>query len=91
MGYGDGVGLWSVQDGSRLAHAHLLGPIAHLLLSIKKRYAATELGSHLVWDLSTFYLPYCDLLRDIWRKVPVTWLRGQAVLSEPAPAHIRKP
>jgi len=82
VGYANGdLGLWSLCDGERLMHEHLHGPVIHLRLDDRKLYAATELEAHLVWDLEVFYLSACDLLRRVWRTVPVQWRNGHPELS----------
>jgi WD40 repeat protein/serine/threonine protein kinase len=97
------LGLWDMTTGRRLHHARLHGPVVHLELAPKKGtpptarrsfarggtrlFAATELGSHLVWDLGPLRVSYCDLLRDVWRAVPVVWERGKPVLRAPPRGH----
>ena len=79
-GYANGlVGLWSLRNGARLESAQLHGPAVHLLVREGKLYAASELGQHLVLDLTIFHTPYCDLLRSLWREVPVIWQGGLPV------------
>jgi len=73
------VGLWSLRNGARLESAQLHGPAVHLLVREGKLYAASELGQHLVLDLTIFHTPYCDLLRSLWREVPVIWQGGLPV------------
>ena len=83
-GYGNGfVGMWSMRDGKLLADGHIHGPIEHLLLEDHGLYAASSLGQHLVWDLSTFYVERCTLLREVWQRVPVVWQEGRAVAATP--------
>ncbi len=53
----------------------------------RKLYAASELGQHLVWDLSHFHRTYCELLRDISKQVEVVWEGGKPVPRKPPPAH----
>jgi WD40 repeat protein/serine/threonine protein kinase len=87
-GYANGLlGIWNLQTGKRLEHARLHGPVIHLLLRKRKLYAATELGSHLVWDLGELYMDYCDLLRDVWSRVPVVLEGGLPVLRPPPRGH----
>jgi len=92
VGYLSGdVGIWSLTDGSRLAHARLHGPIAHLLLEDDKLYAASELGDHLVWDLGQLQRDYCELMAEVWRRVPVVWTEGHAVVRPPPETHRCRP
>ncbi len=82
IGYADGtLGIWNRLDGERLGYTQLHGPVTHLLLEHGKLYAATDLGQHLVWDLSAFYQEYCDLLVDVQQQVPVVWASGQPALA----------
>lgn len=88
VGYASGVvGIWNQRDGTRLAHARMHGSVIHLLLEAHKLYAASDLGAHLVWDLSAFYRDYCELLREVWSRVPVVWQNGRAELEPPPGAH----
>ncbi len=87
-GYANGaLGVWSMRDGKRLAHARLHGPVVHLLLRQRKLYAASELGSALVWDLGDFYRDRCGLLREVWSQVPVVWHEGHAAAQPPPKQH----
>jgi WD40 repeat protein/serine/threonine protein kinase len=71
-GFGDGqVGVWQRESGARLAHGRLHGPIAHLILDNERLYAASEIGDHLAWDLRPLFAPYCQLLREVRREVPL--------------------
>ena len=38
------------------------------------------MGDIVAIDLSDFEIPYCELLRDIWDHVPVSWVDGAAVV-----------
>jgi len=88
VGYLSGdVGIWSLADGSRLAHAQLHGAVAHLLLEDGKLYAASELGDHLVWDLRQLRRDYCELMDEIWKRVPVVWAEGRAIVRPPPETH----
>jgi WD40 repeat protein len=88
VGYADGLlGIWNVRDGTRLASSRLHGPVVHLLLEHHRLYAATELGEHLVWDLSAFYLDDCELLRQVWAQVPVVWESGHPAVRTPPSNH----
>ena len=87
-GYANGLlGIWNLRNGTRLEHTRLHGPVSHMLLLGRKFYAATELGDHLVMDLSVFYEDYCDLLRRVWKKVPVVWEAGLPVVRPPPKNH----
>jgi WD40 repeat protein/serine/threonine protein kinase len=87
-GYRSGfLGLWDPARGTILAHGQLHGPLAHLLLRGDRLYAASTLGDHLVWNLTAFRLEYCDLLRQVWRDVPVVHQDGATVLQGPPKPH----
>ncbi len=88
VGYADGtLGLWNLNDGTRLAYSRLHGRVQHILIEKGRLYAATDLGSHVVWDLSTFDQPYCQLLRQVWQRVPVIWSSGRAMVRPPMAGH----
>jgi len=88
VGYANGLlGIWDLESGKRLHHARLHGQLAHLLLEGGRLHAATELGSHLVWDLRVLGQDYCELMREIWTAVPVVWESGQPVLRPPPTDH----
>ena len=87
-GFANGlVGLWYLKNGDQLYAARLHGSVQHLLLEAQRLYAATDLGQHLVLDLSVLRLPHCELLRRIWREVPVIWEGGLPVLRPPPKDH----
>ena len=87
-GFGNGaVGVWSWRDGKRLADGRTHGPIEHLLLENHRLYAASALGQHLMWDLSTLYDERCTLLREVWASVPVVWQDARAITVPPPAKH----
>ena len=86
VGFANGeVGLWDPQTGTRLEHAKLHGRLVHLLAREDRLVAATDLGDLLVLDLFALTADYCDLLRRVWREVPIAWRAGRAV-DQPAPS-----
>ena len=88
VGYASGdLGLWNVTNGARLHAARLHGPVAQLMVDRGKLHAATDLGDHLVLDLSSFDQEYCDLMHGIWAEVPVVWEGGLPVTREPPDGH----
>jgi hypothetical protein len=88
VGFANGVlGIWSLDNGLRLARVKLHGPVTHLLIEGGKLYASTELGSHRVVDLGVFDRDYCKLVRQLWRQVPTGWERGLPVLRPPPARH----
>lgn len=87
-GFADGtVGLWDLRTGRRLESFRLHGPIAHLRLTDRLLVAASELGDHRVFDVSAFSMPYCELLRQVWKDVPVLWEGGGPVRAAPPADH----
>jgi hypothetical protein len=79
-GYANGaVMLWD-PAGRRLAEGRLHGRVIHLRVTGTTVVAATDLGSMLRWDLALLDADYCELLREVWRDVPVTWEDGRSVL-----------
>ncbi len=88
VGYANGrLLLYDQNGGVPLVHGRLHGRVVHLLLEGRKLYAASDLGSYLVWDLEVFYADRCELLRKLWQRVPVVWEHGHAVLRKPTPDH----
>jgi hypothetical protein len=87
-GFADGsVGVWDSATGERLESGAVHGAVRQLLLERGILVVASEVGSTAVMDLSPLTAPYCELLRELWSRVPVAW-RGQgAVLQEPDPGH----
>ena len=92
-GHANGVvGLYDGHDGSRLRHARLHGSVEHLQISrdgdgASTLFAATDLASHLRWDLSVFTRDHCELLRQLWAAVPATWIAGKPVVEAPPKDH----
>jgi WD40 repeat protein/serine/threonine protein kinase len=87
-GFANGfVGLWTVSNGTLLEHARLHGPVVHLVLREGKLHAASELGDHRTWDLGVFDKPYCGLMRDVWKAVPVVWRSGLPAVTPPPRRH----
>ncbi|RLB65476.1 MAG: hypothetical protein DRI90_01960 [Deltaproteobacteria bacterium] len=91
-GYGNGLlGIWDRESGVRLAQATLHGPITHLRLVGRELHVATDLGHFMTWDLSTFYVEHCELLRQVWQQIPVVWSAGHPVLRPPPADHHCQP
>ncbi|MFH0899990.1 MAG: WD40 repeat domain-containing protein, partial [Pseudomonadota bacterium] len=87
-GYANGtVIMWTLADGAALESAKLHGPIRHLFYAGDKLLAASEVGQYLVWDSSAFRQSYCELLRQVWRSIPVVWENGLAVSRRTIPEH----
>jgi hypothetical protein len=87
-GYANGnVAIWSLESGVRLDTLKLHGAAVHLAVDRGRLYAASALGDGVALDLSVFRRDYCDLLDDVWRRVPVVWQGGRPVLREAPPQH----
>jgi hypothetical protein len=82
------IGLWSLDDGSRLYHKRLHGPVVYLRIE-KQRwlYAATELGQYLTLDLGILTEDYCQLMQKIWWEMPLVWGKGGPLLQRPPADH----
>ena len=88
LGFADGLfGLWSLRDGARLWSHRLNGPVRELELRKGKLSASSELGQSLTLDLTLLQRPYCQVLRKLWREVPVIWKRGLPTVALPDPEH----
>jgi hypothetical protein len=75
------LGLWTLEDGSMIHETYLHGPALHLLLSGERLFAASELGDVAVLDVGIFLRDRCEVLREVWEEVPVTWEAGRAVVA----------
>ena len=82
VGYANGgLGLWDTIGGARLRFNRLHGRIKHINFNQKQLYAATDLGNYIHWDFSTFYADYCEILRKVWREIPVIWDDSKVVVK----------
>ncbi len=87
-GFADGsVGVWSLEDGTRLLATRLYGPVAHMLLRGDQLDAATAMGDTLAWDLGVFRRDYCELMDEVWGQVPVVWTHGEPTVQERSLEH----
>jgi hypothetical protein len=85
-GFGDGLfGLWLPANGGRLLSEKLHGPIveARQLGSVIR--VASGLGEIRDVDMGAFDTPYCVLLSELWKSVPVSWGDGVPVVRPPPP------
>jgi len=88
IGYANGVlGMWSAKDGRRIATGRLHGTVIHLLQVGELLYAATDLGTHLRWNIGALQRERCDLLREVWQRVPIVWEDGRSVVRAPNREH----
>ena len=81
------VGVWDGHTGARLDHIELHGPVAQLRLDGTRLLATTDVGDHAFVDLGALQRDYCDLLREVWSQVPVTWRDGGPVPTDPPAGH----
>ena len=79
--------MWNARTGRQLHHLRLLGPVVHLVLADGNLHVATSLGDHRTVPVSAFNLQYCDLLREVWRQVPIVWLAGGPKRRPPPRQH----
>ncbi len=87
-GFANGVlGIWVLDTGAVLDSAKLHGPVVYLVVANDRLYAGTELGDYLVLDLGDFYRSHCELLRQVWRTVPIVWEKGLPVRRPPPDSH----
>ena len=87
-GFANGaLGIWSLENGTRLHYVRLHGAITHALYKQNRLFVATNLGDHTRLDFSVFNRNHCDLLREIWREVPVVWSGGQLTEAAPPRGH----
>jgi hypothetical protein len=62
----------------------------HLAVDGDLLIVASEVGATSSMDLSVLTADYCDLLREVWSRVPVLWRDQIAVLEPPDPVHLCK-
>jgi WD40 repeat protein/tRNA A-37 threonylcarbamoyl transferase component Bud32 len=87
-GFADGtVRLWDPATGKELGAARLHGPVRHLAVVGDTLHAATDLGQRLRWDLGLLGRDRCELVREIWRRVPVGWRAGRVELAASPTSH----
>ena len=88
-GFADGtVGVWDRKRGSLVHTAFLHGKVAFLERSGGKVQAMSELGDHVVLDLDVLQRPYCEVMHDVWSRVPVVWEDGRAIQRGRPPDHL---
>jgi WD40 repeat protein len=81
-GFVDGsFGIWSSATGERLERGAVHGAVRHLAISGDLLTVASEVGATANMDLSPFTSEYCELLGDVWSRVPVVW-RDQGALEQ---------
>jgi len=87
-GFANGMmGVWNIENGSRLHQVRLNGPVKHILFEGSRLHLATVLGNYLSLNVEIFSYRYCDLLKKVWRQVPVIWSGGLPVRRNPQKDH----
>lgn len=87
-GFSNGlVGVWDLRHGACVFTTLLHGRVTFLEGSGGLVHAVSELGDHDVLDLTVLRQPYCEVLRDVWSRVPVVWERGRAHRRGEPPLH----
>jgi hypothetical protein len=87
-GFSDGTfGVWSMSSGARIEHGAVHGAVRHLEYDSPRLVVASELGSLASMDLSALTADYCDLLSEVWSRVPVLWHDQGAVIDRPEVTH----
>ncbi len=66
------------ENGAVLRSERLTGRVLHLTIEAGRLYAASDLGASLVWDLRDLDREYCEILAELWRRVPVVWDQRRA-------------
>ncbi len=88
IGFLDGtLGIWDGHTGALLDRLKLHGAVSHLRLAGSLLAAATDVGDHATVDLGALDREYCDLLNEVWERVPVTWDEGSPRNADPPADH----
>lgn len=81
------LGLWSVETGVRLLGAGLHGSVDDVVVERDVLSAVSSLGDRAGIDLGALSQPACELLREVWQRVPVVWEAGHAAVRDAPAAH----
>ena len=81
------VAVWDAETGELLDSFPLHGRAIWLQIEGSTLYAASDLGDTLVADLGVLVRDECELLREVWKEVPVAWESGRAVRRPPPAGH----
>ncbi len=79
--------VWPIGSTEPIVTGHLHGAVKHVAVEGHMLAIASDLGSYRTVDLSLLEQPYCELLRQIWREVPVSWIDGRNVIRAEDPTH----
>ncbi|MBW2537677.1 MAG: protein kinase, partial [Deltaproteobacteria bacterium] len=87
-GHVDGdVALWDGTSGEQLDAWRLHGRAIWVRVDGSTLYAASDLGDSVVVSLDVLVRDRCELLREVWKTVPVVWKDGRAVVEPPPKDH----
>jgi WD40 repeat protein len=87
-GFADGsFGVWSFTSGARLVQGGVHGPVRFLTFHGEVLVAASEVGAMTSLDLRLLTVDDCEVLREVWSRVPVLWSGQGAVVREPDRGH----
>ena len=81
------AGVWSIATGDRLLTVKLATTISDAVVDKNQVHVVSAHGQHVTLDLGVLARDYCDVLREVWKKVPVIWSGGDAVPTAPDPGH----
>ncbi len=88
LGFASGeVGLWDASSGLRVDALRVHGPVVALTLSDDRLHAVSELGDEVEVALAPLRASYCELLREVWARVPVMSQRARPVRVAPPRGH----
>ncbi len=88
LGFASGVvGLWHTASGQLLHQVRVHGAVVEVSVAGATLRARSELGDRIEADLSALTSPYCDLLRDVWARVPITIDGARPAAAGPPAGH----
>ena len=88
IGYESGVvGVWSLESHQLLQKTQLRGLILDLSVFDEIVYASSSVGELRAIDLRVLAQLRCDVLREAWETIPVSWVGSRAVLAQPPVDH----
>jgi WD40 repeat protein/serine/threonine protein kinase len=82
------VGIWHVPTRELLYQIKLNGRPIHVLEQGGKLYVASDLGDSRMIDLRALVTDRCELLREVWQRVPVAWEAGRPRVTAPPSDHV---
>ena len=86
VGFADGtLGVWEAATGRRLHAQRLHGAVRAIARAGGIVEAETDLGDGANLDLRALDMPYCDLVRAVWREDAVRWQDERGVVRAAIP------